>query len=147
MVKDTLKEPGFCTCCDELVFDVLSKFPRDHVRYGEIAKLGKPDMDANRVTFLTVSGAQQSITLCGKCNVDDESIVDIFKKICRTNVRDSDPHYRRKMNARKLDADGEDRMKQSMIAYLDDPPIGVVSVMTWREVLAREKLRDGGIFA
>lgn len=56
------KIAGACSCCDEMVFDVVAR-----CEDGRPARLGAPHPAARRIAFLLASGEIMDLTFCAGC--------------------------------------------------------------------------------
>lgn len=63
----THKIPGCCSICDEPCFEVLQRWDEGEKRAGEPKRLGPPNEDAVRVTFILIDGRRADFTFCGRC--------------------------------------------------------------------------------
>ena len=84
------KITGCCTCCDDEVFEVLSRFGEDGLRPGEPERLGHPHGDAMRSEFLLNDGTTSYLTFCGACAVTQapEQYPEIWAKVLRSWERE-----------------------------------------------------------
>ena len=61
------KIAGCCSLCDEPCFEVMQRWDAGDKRAGEPKRLGAPNEDAVRVTFLLIRGSRADFTFCGRC--------------------------------------------------------------------------------
>jgi hypothetical protein len=64
---EAVKIAGCCSKCDEPCFEVLARWEQHERRPGEPKRLGPPNPDAVRITFLLFNGRRTDMTLCGNC--------------------------------------------------------------------------------
>ena len=84
------KITGCCTCCDDEVFDILSRFGENGLRPGEPERIGRPHDDALRIEFLLNDGTTSYLTFCGACAVmlTPEQYPEIWAKVLRSWERE-----------------------------------------------------------
>ena len=77
------KIPGACTLCNERCFEVLQANDSNEKNPGEPKRLGKPNEDATRITFLLYDGSNCSMTFCGACasKLNHGHYTPIWKKV------------------------------------------------------------------
>jgi len=84
------KISGACTVCDEMCFEVMARWGEDERYPGEPKRLGPPNADAVRVTFLLYDGSRADFTFCGACakTLDADQYVAIWRKALRSFLRE-----------------------------------------------------------
>lgn len=83
-----VKIAGGCTLCNARCFEVMQVF-EDHERTpGEPKRLGKPDDDAKRISFLLYDGTQMNLTFCAECDPQPEQFTEIWRKVMRSWQRE-----------------------------------------------------------
>ena len=146
-VKGNQKILGACTVCDEMVFEVLEKYPEGHPLHGQIRKLSHAlkDRDARRVSLLLLGspeneglpgfhGAQHEITLCAKCQITQHNIAPLWAKCMKSYADHATPEHRERLGNPPLTKEQQaysDKVTLWMVANI---PIGVLHERKWSEV-------------
>lgn len=86
------KIAGACTCCDAMCFEVMSRNEAHERRPGEPKRLGKPNDDATRITFLLFDGTKTNLTFCGACAtaLNPDKYLEIWRKVMRSWLREQE---------------------------------------------------------
>lgn len=61
------KIAGCCSLCDAPCFEILAVQSQADKHPGEPKRLGPPNEDATRITFLLFNGRRTDMTFCGDC--------------------------------------------------------------------------------
>ena len=84
------KISGACTCCDEMCFEVLARWSENERYPGEPKRLGPPNPDATRISFVLYDGTKADLTFCGVCagTLNPDSYTEIWRKVIRSWIRE-----------------------------------------------------------
>ena len=85
-----MKLLGCCTNCNKEVYEILERYPSDHVLAKEPRKVGKP-IDAIRHEILLSDGSQMTLTYCKDCTPD---MIRDWKTIMNAWERELSDEYR-----------------------------------------------------
>lgn len=116
---------GCCVSCDAEVFECEQRFPKDHVRAGEMGRCGPPLETAVQAFFLLTDGSHAQVTLCDDCLEPDLKIV--WAKCMGAAGRENelrDPNSQR-----------PDNMIESQLRLANEAPLGIIGARPFREVL------------
>jgi len=85
-MNDDIKVVGCCSTCNKEVFEIIERFPPDSVLAGKPRRLGPPNEDAVRLTFILASGAEMDLTFCNACadGLSNEDYAELWQKVMRS---------------------------------------------------------------
>lgn len=92
MAVSEFKISGACTICDAMCYEVMARNAEHERRPGEPKRLGSPNEDATRITFMLFDGTKADLTFCGKCAaaLNPVQYTDIWRKVIRSWIREMD---------------------------------------------------------
>ncbi len=128
-----MKEPGTCTLCKKVVFEVVSRFASDHYLAGRVRSVGHPLECAWRYQLVLCGGSRMDLTFCDECVPTPENLPEIWRTVCEGFSEDNSDEYRNSIG-RPISGDRvtfDDRMMR----IVRDLPIGVLSGRPWAEEL------------
>jgi len=73
------KRLGFCTKCDEPIFEFMAKYT-EGPRAGEPRQIGMPLPGVRRLTIVRASGHLSNWSVCKTCQVGAEDMVELNKR-------------------------------------------------------------------
>lgn len=128
-----MKVPGHCSVTGEQCFHVIETWPYDHPFAGEPRRLGEPNPNALRVTFVLASGSQMTLTLTTEglaCLLADPSLMPKLWAGVKDRARAERKAHTSLGQTPFTDEQHADADIANM-KFNDDVPIGVLCYERW----------------
>lgn len=81
---------GSCALCGKQCFEVMALHDEHERLPGEPKRLGAPNKDAHRITFLLMDGTKAMLTFCGECaeQPKEAHYTEMWRRVIRTWMRE-----------------------------------------------------------
>ncbi len=132
------KLAGCCTLCDKPVFNIIKKYPNNHLLAGEPRTVGEPLATAMRLTLLLSGGENMDLTFCSDCDVSPDTFPAIWKKVMGSFKRELDPVYVKALNPSFISTPEQMAFRRKTIRdFVFNLPLFILSKEKWSEIYAK----------
>jgi hypothetical protein len=137
-----IKKLGCCTLCDEEVFEITRRAPRDGPFSREPIAVGRPLPGSRRDSLVLTNGSTVDLTFCESCKPTAENLPVIWKKCRASLAREGKNDYRERYtkeldsgNMTQLDLCQQWITGKFQLDLAKTIPLGVLSKRAWQEVV------------
>ena len=131
------RKPHLCPLCNVQIYEVDHVYPKDSYRAGEPTKgVGPPIGRIKRVGLVLAAGQVCNTTVCEECEVTPENLPMLWIDQCIAQTASLNPDWRRATPGLNPLTEDESRTQmQSLAAFIDNVPLGVIAVQPWENLL------------
>lgn len=133
MLNKPVKKVGCCTLCDKPVFEILTRFPQNHMLAREPRKVGAPLDNAMNYTFVLLGGETIDVAFCDKCEITEADYPRIWEKILNTFRRETSPLYLKALNVSTTEKAMAEK-EAFLLKLVHNPPILLLIKAKWSKV-------------
>jgi hypothetical protein len=137
-----IKKLGCCTLCDEEVFEITRRAPRESSFSREPLSVGRPLPGSRRDSLVLTNGSTMDLTFCANCRPTAENLPKIWRK-CRASLAREGMNDYRERYTRELDSGTMTQLSlgqqwitgKFQLDLAKTIPLGVLNRQPWREVV------------
>ena len=141
VTSGSVKIPGCCSVCDEPIFEIKRRIPRDHPLAGLPVELGGPLRGAKRHWLMMADGTFTNFSTCADCEITSHNICEVWAKARELMAREGSNAYREVFSRNSSwgfmsphTPKQEMKMGHQQLAYGRNIIFGVLTTQDWSEV-------------